>query len=174
MPCRRTCRAIANWWRSGLLTSEELVDALAPLNENELSYVRLQQPLPETNARRATRGDVEAIGEARADVGDGSFRARKRRGSRHRHRRRRRPGRRPEGRPEDAEGNRRINGAHRIDSTSTSSVPAIARVRETDARTHVLVHATEPHAAGRLERAWRARRAARVTGEDRTYKIRLY
>ena len=47
--CRRTCRAIANWWRSGLLTSEELADALAPLNENELSYVRLlvQQPLPE-------------------------------------------------------------------------------------------------------------------------------
>ena len=39
--CRRTCRAIANWWRSGLLTSEELADALAPLNENELSYVRL-------------------------------------------------------------------------------------------------------------------------------------
>ena len=39
--CCRTCHAIANWWRSGLLTSEELADALAPLNENELSYVRL-------------------------------------------------------------------------------------------------------------------------------------
>ena len=96
--CHHTCHAIANWWRSGLLTSEELADALAPLNENELSsstcwcsnryrsrfcggwlitrpnfwraggharVARSSTTPRETNARRATRGDVEAIGEAR-------------------------------------------------------------------------------------------------------------
>jgi hypothetical protein len=35
----RTCRAVANWWRSGLLGEAEIAELLTPLNLDELAYV---------------------------------------------------------------------------------------------------------------------------------------
>ena len=44
----RTCRAVANWWRSGLLGEAEIAELLTPLNLDELAYVLnlYQRPLP--------------------------------------------------------------------------------------------------------------------------------
>ena len=44
----RTCRAAANWIRTGLLSEKEVDDLLGLLFEHELAYVRhlLQFPLP--------------------------------------------------------------------------------------------------------------------------------
>ena len=65
----RTCRAAANWIRTGLLSEKEVDDLLGLLFEHELAYVRhlLQFPLPKRIDQRL-REHHAAFSDAQIDI----------------------------------------------------------------------------------------------------------
>ena len=70
----RTCRAAANWIRTGLLSEKEVDDLLGLLFEHELAYVRHLLQLG--GVRPSSQGDAEVIAESiepRAPVPSGGF-----------------------------------------------------------------------------------------------------